>query len=101
VKTEKTKNQKREEMKASMNHVNDNLEKFDRSFDIHHHLQQATYATADELSKTAHGGYSHHINGQEAAGEGFVSGNAKFVPRKFTEANRKRSAELKAQKSVI
>ena len=101
VKTEKAKNQKREEMRAAMNHVNDNIEKFDRSFDIHHHLQQATYTTADELSKTAHGGYSHHIDGQEAAGEGFVSGNAKFVPRKFTEANRKRSAQLKAQKSVI
>ena len=101
VKTEKAKAQKSEAMKAAVNHVNDNLEKFDRSFDIHHHVQQATYAVADALSKTAHGGYSHHIDGQEAAGEGFVSGGMKFVPRKFTEANRKRSAALKAQKSVI
>jgi hypothetical protein len=101
VKTEKAKARKTEDMKAAINHVNDNLEKFDRSFDIHRHVQQATYTVADALSKTAHGGYSHHIFGQEAAGEGFVSGNAKFVPRKFTEANRKRSAELKAQKSII
>ena len=101
VKTEKAKKQKAEEMKASINHVNDNLEKFDRTFDIHHHMQQAAYTVADALSKTAHGGYSHSIDGQEAAGEGFVSGGMKFVPRKFTEANRKRSAALKAQKSVI
>jgi hypothetical protein len=101
VKTEKAKKQKAEEMRAAINHVNDNLEKFDRTFDIHHHIQQAGYTVADALSKTAHGGYSHHIDGQEAAGEGFVSGGMKFVPRKFTEANRKRSAQLKAQKSVI
>ena len=99
VKTEKAKNQKAEEMRAAVNHVNDNLEKFDRTFDVHHHLQQATYAVADSLSKTAHGGYSHHIDGEEAAGEGFVSNGMKFVPRKFTEANRKRSAIFKAQKA--
>ena len=101
VKTEKAKNQKTEEMKAAINHVNDNLGKFDRTFDVHHHIQKATYAVADALSKTAHGGYRHHIDGQEAAGEGFVSNGIKLVPRKFTEANRKRSAALKAQRSVI
>jgi hypothetical protein len=101
VKTEKAKAQKKSEMDAAINHVNDNMEKFDRTFEIHHHIQQATYHTADALSKTAHGGYSHHIDGQEATGEGFVSGGVKFVPRKFTEANRKRSAVLKTQKSVI
>ena len=68
---------------------------------MHHHIQQATYAVADALSKTASGGYSHKIDGEEAAGEGFVSGGMKFVPRKFTEANRKRSAALKAQKSIL
>ena len=88
-------------MKAAINHVNDNLEKFDRSFDIHHHTQQATYAVADSLSKTAHGGYKHHIGDEETTGEGFVAGGVKFVPRKFTIANRKRSATFKAQKSVI
>ncbi len=101
VKTDKAKAQKTEVMKASINHVNDNLDKFDRTFEVHHHIHQATQAVANALSKTAHGGYSHKINGQEAAGEGFVSGGMKFVPRAFTEANRKRSAELKAQKSVL
>jgi len=100
VKTEKAKNQKAEEMKAAINHVNDNLEKFDRTFDIHHHIQKATYAVADALSKTAHGGYQHHIDNEPAAGEGFVSNGVKFVPRKFTEANRKRSAALKAKKTA-
>lgn len=101
VKTEKAKNQKAEEMRAAINHVNDNLDKFDKTFDIHHHIQKAGYTVADALSKTASGGYSHKIDGEEAAGEGFVSGGMKFVPRKFTEANRKRSATFKAQKSVI
>jgi Family of unknown function (DUF6267) len=101
VKTEKAKAQKAEAMRAAINHVNDNLDKFDKTFEVHHHIHQATQAVANALSKTAHGGYSHHIDGQEAAGEGFVSGGMKFVPRAFTEANRKRSAELKAQKSVI
>jgi hypothetical protein len=101
MKSEKGKAKKTEIMKARVNHVNDNLEKFDRTFDIHHHIQQATYAVADALSKTAHGGYKHHIDNEEAAGEGFVSGGVKLVPRKFTEANRKRSMELKAQRSAI
>lgn len=99
VKTEKAKKQKEEEKKVAINHVNDNLGKFDRSFDIHHHMQQATYAVSDSLSKTAHGGYSHHIDGEEATGEGFVAGGMKYVPRKFTLANRKRSAILRAKKN--
>ncbi|HBT92677.1 MAG TPA: hypothetical protein DEB23_00130 [Chitinophagaceae bacterium] len=101
VKTEKSKNQKKAEMDAAINHVNDNMEKFDRTFDIHHHIQQATHVTADALSKTAHGGYKHQIDSEETTGEGFVSNGVKFVPRKFTEANRKRSAAFKAQKSII
>jgi hypothetical protein len=101
VKTEKAKAQKRAEMQAAMNHVDEHMGKFDRSFEIHHHIQKATYAVADALSKTASGGYKHAIDNQEAAGEGFVSKGMKFVPRAFTIANRKRSAQLKAQKSVI
>jgi hypothetical protein len=88
-------------MDSAINQVNDNIEKFDRTFDIHHHVQQATSAVADALSKTAHGGYKHHIGSEEATGEGFVSGGVKLVPRKFTIANRQRSAALRAQKSVI
>jgi len=101
VKTEKAKSQKKQEMQTAMNDVDEHIGKFDKTFDIHHHIQQATYATADALSKTAHGGYKHTIDGNESTGEGFVAGGVKFVPRKFTEANRKRSAILRAQKSVI
>lgn len=101
VKTEKAKTQKRAEMQTALNHVDEHMGKFDKSFDIHHHIQQATYAVANALSKTASGGYKHSIGGQESTGEGFVSKGMKFVPRGFTEANRKRSAELRAQKSVI
>lgn len=101
VKTDKAKAAKRATMQEALNSVDDNMGKFDRTFDIHHHIQQATYAAADALSKTAHGGYRHHIDSEESTGEGFVSKGIKFVPRKFTEANRKRSAVLKAQKSVI
>lgn len=101
VKTEKAKAQKRGEMQAALNHVDEHMGKFDKSFEIHHHIQKATYAVADALSKTASGGYKHSIGSEESTGEGFVSKGMKFVPRKFTEANRKRSAQLRAQKSVI
>ncbi len=101
VKTEKAKAQKRAEMQTDMNHVDEHMGKFDRTFEIHHHIQKATYATADALSKTASGGYKHTIDNQESTGEGFVSKGMKFVPRAFTEANRRRSAQFKAQKSVI
>ena len=88
-------------MQTDMNHVDEHMGKFDRTFEIHHHIQKATYATADALSKTASGGYKHTIDNQESTGEGFVSKGMKFVPRAFTEANRRRSAQFKAQKSVI
>ena len=101
VTTEKAKAQKRDEMQAALNHVDEHMGKFDKSFDIHHHIQKATYAVADALSKTAHGGYKHSIGGQESTGEGFVAKGMKYVPRQFTEANRKRSAELRAKKSVV
>lgn len=101
VKTEKAKNEKRKELENAVRHVNDNKGKFDRSFDIHHHIQQATYSIAGALSKTASGGYKHYIDDKEASGEGFVSGGQKIVPRAFTMANRARGAALKAQKAVI
>lgn len=101
VKTEKAKAQKSAEMQAALNHVDEHMGKFDTTFAIHHHIQKATYAVADALSRTASGGYKHSIGGQESTGEGFVSNGMKFVPRAFTVANRKRSAQLKAQKSVI
>ena len=101
VKTEKAKGQKDEERKAALAHVNNNATAFERSFQIHHHIQRATQAVANGLSKTAGGGYEHSIEGNPASGEGFVANGLKFVPRAFTEANRARSSRFKQQKSVI
>ena len=106
VKTEKAKNQKAQEKEDALHHVENNKGVFDRAFQIHHHMQRATYAVADGLSKTADGGYHHSIEGQPATGEGFVARDSKgdilkFVPKAFTQANRARSARFKQQKSVI
>ena len=101
VKTEKAKNQKTQEKEDALAHVQSNKDAFNRSLQIHHHIQRATYAVADGLSKTAHGGYEHSIEGQPSTGEGFVAKGLKFVPRGFTVANRARSARFKQQKSVI
>jgi len=101
VKTEKAKAQKNAEMQAALDHVDRNEDNFNKTFNIYRNIQQATYTVANSLSRSASGGYDHDIDGQESSGEGFVSGNMKFVPRAFTQANRRRSAVLKAQKSVI
>ena len=101
VKTDKAKAQKEQEKQAALNHVKDNSAAFERSFNIHHHIQRATYAVVDSLSKSASGGYEHNIDDKPASGEGFVAKGLKFVPRAFTAANRARTARFKQQKSVI
>ena len=101
VKTEKAKMQKAQEKEDALHHVESNKDAFNRTLQIHHHIQRATYAVADGLSKSASGGYDHSIEGEESTGEGFVAKGLKFVPRGFTEANRRRSARFKQQKSVI
>lgn len=101
VKTEKAKAQKEAEKKAALEHVSNNAAAFQRTFQIHHHVQKATQAVANGLSDSAGGGYEHSIEGQKSSGEGFVAKGLKFVPRAFTAANRARSARFKQQKSVI
>jgi len=102
VKTEKAKNAKASQRDAAIAHVEKNSDAFNRSLQIHHHIQKATNALADSLNKTAHGGVTTEIDGEESGGEGFVSKGIKIVNRQeFSKANRKRSAALKAQKSVI
>lgn len=99
VKTEKAKNAKAEQRNASIAHLDQNRAAFDRSFEIHHHLQQATNALADNLHKTAHGGVQTEIDGTASGGEGFVAKGIKIVNRReFSAANRKRSAILKGKK---
>jgi len=99
VKTEKAKNAKATSRDAVLSHVDANKEHFKRSFDIHHHVQQATNLLANSLNKTAHGGYEHHIGEKESGPEGFVANGVKVVNRtEFSKANRARGALLKAQK---
>jgi hypothetical protein len=101
LKSDKGKEQKRNELKASLAHVDKHADKFKKSFEIYHHVQKATETLADSLTKTAHGGYKTHIGDKETGGEGFVSGNMKIVPRDFTVANRQRSAQFQATKAQV
>lgn len=99
VKTEKTKNVKAAARDADLRHVDANKEHFDRTFKLHHHLQQATNVLARSLNNTAHGGYTHHIGEKESGPEGFVAKGLKIVDREeFSKANRARSALLRAKK---
>lgn len=99
VKTEKAKSAKAAQRDADLRHVNANSADFNRSFEIHHHIQQATNALARSLNKTAHGGYTHHIGDKESGPEGFVANGLKIVDREeFSKANRARSALLRAKK---
>lgn len=98
VKTEKAKNTKSAARDAALAHVDKNSEHFQRSFDIHHHVQQATNTLARSLNSTAHGGYTHHIGEKESGPEGFVAKGLKVVDREeFSKANRARGALLKAK----
>ena len=84
-----------------MVHIDANKEAFARTFQIHHHVQQATNILADSLSKRAHGGFQHEIAGRQADPEGFVAGGLKIVnrsPQGFSASNFARSAELRAPK---
>jgi hypothetical protein len=99
VKLDKTKQAKTATMKAALAHLKGNKKSFDRSFKIHGHVQAATNLLARGLSKTAHGGYHHAIEGQETGPEGFVANGLKVVDRGesgFSRANLARSAILKA-----
>jgi hypothetical protein len=99
VKTEKAKNSKTAQKDSQLAHIDKNKKAFQRSFDIHHHMQQATNALADSLNKTAHGGVATEIAGKASGGEGFVANGLKVVNREeFSKANRARSALLRAKK---
>ena len=99
VKTEKAKNQKSSARDATINHIESNKNAFQRSFDLHHHMQQATNVLARSLNRSASGGYTHHIGEKESGPEGFVAKGLKIVDREeFSKANRARGALLRASK---
>ena len=99
VKQEKTKEAKRAEKSAALTHVDKNKAAFDRSFQIHHHIQQATNKLADALDKSSGGGgFKTKIGGMESGGEGYVGGGLKIVNRPaFSKANLLKNAGLRAK----
>jgi hypothetical protein len=99
VKTPAAKERKTATMNTHLSQVDANKKHFQKSFQIHHHLQQATNHLARGLDRAGGGGFSTHINGAAAGGEGYVAHGLKVVDREgFSKANRERSAILRASK---
>lgn len=99
VKTPAAKERKTATMNAAISHVSKNAPHFAQSFEIHHHLQQATNHLARGLDSSGGGGFNTRISGKAAGGEGYVANGLKVVDREgFSKANRERSAILRAGK---
>lgn len=99
VKTPAAKGRKTATMNAQLAQVDKHKKEFQQSFQIHHHLQQATNHLARGLDRAGGGGFTTHINGAPAGGEGYVAHGLKVVDREgFSKANRERSAILRASR---
>lgn len=99
VKTPAAKERKTATMNTQLAQVDAHKKSFERSFQIHHHLQQATNHLARGLDRAGGGGFTTHINGAPAGGEGYVAHGLKVVDREgFSKANRERSAILRASR---
>jgi hypothetical protein len=101
VKMDSTKAAKTAEKTAALAHVDKNKKAFDRSFEIHHHVQQATNHLSDALDKSsAHGGgFQTRIGGKASGGEGYVGGGLKVVNRQaFSKANLLKNAAMRGEK---
>ena len=95
-----TKAAKTAEKTAALAHVDKNKKAFDKSFDIHHHIQQATNHLADALDKSSAsgGGFQTRIGGQASCGEGYVGGGLKVVNRPaFSRAILLKNVNLRAK----
>lgn len=57
--------------KADMEHIKKNKAAFQRTFEIHRHLQNAKHALVDALQSG--GDYEHDIEGRKSSGEGHVA----------------------------
>ena len=98
VKMDSTKAAKTAEKNAALAHVDKNKKAFDRTFDIHHHLQQATNHLADSLdrSSASGGGFQTRIGGEASGGEGYVGNGLKIVNRTaFSKANLNKNVNLR------
>jgi hypothetical protein len=102
VKTPHSKEMKRAEMAASLAHVDKHKQSFDKTLQIHHHIQQATNHLARSLDKASKGGFETKINGKATNGEGYVGNGLKVVDRsEFSKLNSARSAQLRAAKGGV
>lgn len=100
VKMQKTKDAKAQIMQDALDHVDKHQNDFYKSFDIHDNMQRATNIMARSLDKHGAGGFTTHINGESAGGEGYVHNGLKIVDREgFSKANRERSEMLKASRN--
>lgn len=100
VKMDATKETKRAEKNAALSHIDKNKKAFDRSFQIHHHLQQATNHLADSLDRASAsgGGFQTRIGGQASGGEGYVGNGLKVVNRtEFSKANLLKNTNMRAK----
>jgi hypothetical protein len=88
VKMEKTTAAKTQAKNADLAHVEKNKKAFQRSFDIHHHMQQATNHLARGLDKSSKHPFETSIGGKKSGGEGYVANGLKIVNREeFSKAN--------------
>lgn len=99
VKTEKTKAAKQKVLDDAVAHVTKNQQNFNKTFQVHYHLQQATNHLSRGLDSTGAGGFRTSIGGQASGGEGHVYNGLKVVDREgFSKANRARSEILRASR---
>ena len=96
VKMEKTKAVKTDEKNNSLSHVDKHKGAFQRSFDIHHHVQQATNHLARGLDAASKHPFQTSIEGNKSGGEGYVANGVKVVDRTgFSAANLKATDRFK------
>lgn len=98
VKMQKTKDTKTTEKNAALAHIDKNRAAFQRSLDIHHHIQQATNHLASSLDRHGAGGFHTSIGGKSTGGEGYVGNGLKIVNRhEFSAANAAKRDQFKKQ----
>jgi hypothetical protein len=91
LKTDKARSLKQQELKTSLDDIEQHSQHIDRAFEIHDHIQKAKDVLVHALSSNP-GPFEHSIGGQKAKPEGFVAikdgAPTKLVDRaEFSRAN--------------
>lgn len=97
VKTEKSKEAKRQKRDAAIGHVRTNREHFQNVLDMHKHLQHAKNVLTDTMSNNTE--FKHSISGNASKPEGFVVVK-KNRPTKFVDRNEFSAANFNRDKSL-